>query len=86
MRSAAKLLTVAAGVAALAACNKHTQQANSAANQEMSIDDNLTSSGADNSNAQIETLPPDESSTTPSGQLNDGQDSPDANTIGNGDQ
>jgi len=82
MRNAAKVLIVAFGVAALAACSKPQQ--NQAASQDMSIDDNLSSSGAD-SNAQIETLPPDESSTTPSGELNEGQDAPDVNTLGNGD-
>ena len=81
MRNAAKVLILASSVAALAACNK--QQQNQAATQDMSIDDNLSSSGAD-SNAQIETLPPDESSTTPSGELNEGQDNPDINATGNG--
>ena len=36
-------------------------------------------------NAQIETLPPDESSTTPSEQLQSGYDNPDVNDLGNGD-
>jgi hypothetical protein len=35
-------------------------------------------------NAQIETLPPDESSTTPSNQLQTGYDSPEVNDLGNG--
>ena len=83
MRNAAKVLILASGVAALAGCNEK-QDRNEAATHEMSLDDNLSSSGAD-SNAQIETLPPDESSTTPSGELNEGQDVPDANAIGNGD-
>ncbi|HEX8840331.1 MAG TPA: hypothetical protein VF750_07670 [Sphingomicrobium sp.] len=82
MRNAAKVLILASGLAMLAACNKQQDQ-NQAATQEMSLDDNLSSSGAD-SNAQIETLPPDESSTTPSGELNEGQDSPDVNAVGNG--
>jgi hypothetical protein len=81
MRNAAKVLILVFGVAALGACNKPSQQ-NEASTQDMGIDDNLSSAGGD-SNAQIETLPADESSTTPSGELNDGQDAPDANAIGN---
>jgi hypothetical protein len=82
MRNAAKVLTLAFGVAALAGC--HKQQQNQAATQDMSIDDNLSATGAD-SNAQFETLPPDESSTTSNGELNEGQDGPDVNSVGNGD-
>jgi hypothetical protein len=36
-------------------------------------------------NADIETLPPDESSTTPSNQLQNGFDNPDVNDLGNSD-
>jgi hypothetical protein len=50
----------------------------------MSIEDNLSTSGAD-ANADIETLPPDESSTTSNGELNQGDDNPDVNDVGNGD-
>jgi hypothetical protein len=82
MRSAAKVLILAFGVAAVSAC--HNQQQNQAATQDMSIDDNLTTSGAD-SNAQIETLPADESSTTSNGELNGGEDNPDVNSLGNDD-
>ena len=78
MRNAAKVLIVTFGAAALAACAKHSEQ-NQAATQEMSIDDNLSAGGAD-TNTQIETLPPDESSTTSNGELNDGQDQPDVST------
>ena len=82
MRNAARLLILAVGVAALAAC--HRQPQNQAATQDMSIEDNLSANGADYS-ANIETLPPDESSTTSSGELNQGDDNPDVNDVGNGD-
>ena len=52
--------------------------------QDLSIDDNL-SSGQLPGNAQIETLPPDEGSTTPSNQLQNGYDNPDVNDLGNSD-
>ena len=82
MRNAARVLILAFGVAALGAC--HRQQQNQAATQDMSIEDNLSANGADYS-ANIETLPPDESSTTSSGELNQGDDNPDVNDVGNGD-
>lgn len=82
MRDAAKVLILAFGVATLGAC--HKQQQNQAANQDMSIEDNLSTNGAD-ANADIETLPPDESSTTSNGELNQGDDNPDVNDVGNGD-
>jgi hypothetical protein len=71
---------VAGAVVAVGGCSRGEQ--NNATTQDMSIDDNLTSSGAD-TNAQIETLPPDESSTTSSGELNDGDDGADVNGLGN---
>ena len=83
MRNAPKLLIPALGLAILAACHKQPQQI-AAANQDMSIDDNL-GSGEVSDNAQIETLPPDESSATPSKQLQSGDDNPDVNDLGNGD-
>jgi len=82
MRNAASFLILAFGVVALAAC--HKQQQNQAASQDMSIDDNLSVNGAD-SNAAIETLPPDESSTASNGELNQGDDNPDVNDVGNSD-
>jgi hypothetical protein len=74
------VIVLAFGVAALGAC--HKQQQNQAATQDMSIEDNLSVNGAD-TNADIETLPPDESSTTPSNQLQNGYDNPDVNELGN---
>ena len=82
MRNAASILIIASGVVALAAC--HKQQQNQAATQDMSIDDNLSTNGAD-FNATIETLPPDESSTASNGELNQGEDNPDVNDVGNSD-
>lgn len=81
MRNAAKILTLIVGAAALAGCNKRAAQSQ-ADNQEMAIDDNLTT-GAVPDNAQIETLPQDESSATPSNQLQTGYDNPDVNDLGN---
>ncbi|HZU51777.1 MAG TPA: hypothetical protein VE968_07875 [Sphingomicrobium sp.] len=82
MRNAARFLIPILGVAALAAC--HKQHQNQVASQDMSIEDNLSDNGTD-SNASIETLPPDESSTTSNGELNQGEDNPDVNDVGNGD-
>jgi hypothetical protein len=65
----------------LGACHKQQQQ--QAADQNMSMDEGI----ADNQvagNADIETLPADESSTTPSNQLQNGFDSPDVNDVGPG--
>ncbi len=82
--SAAKVLILTAGIAALAACHKPAPQANVSVNEDLSLDDNL-SAGQVPANAEIETLPPDESSTTSSGELNKGEDKPDVNDVGNGD-
>jgi hypothetical protein len=81
MRNAARTLILALEAAALAACNKHPSQ-NEAASQEMSIDGNFVA-GQLPANAEIETLPPDESSGTSSGELNSGQDNPDVNDLSN---
>ena len=78
MRNAARFLTIAFGAGALAACHKPAPSQN----QDMSIEDNLTASGLP-ANAEIETLPPDESSTTPSNQLQNGYDNPQVNDLGN---
>ena len=66
-------------VLALAGCSKQPPHNN----QDMTIDDNL-SAGQPPPNAEIETLPADESSTTPSNQLQSGFDNPDVNSFGNG--
>jgi len=81
MRNAARILTLALGALALAACHKQPQQI-AAANQDMSVDDNLAT-GQLPANAEIETLPPDESSGTSNGELSKGDDNPDVNDLGN---
>ena len=80
MRNAARFLTLFVGATALAGCNKAAT--NEAANQDMSVEGNLAY-GQLPANAEIETLPPDESSTTSSGELNSGDDNPDVNDLGN---
>jgi hypothetical protein len=80
MRSAAKLLPLLIGLGAVAACNKAAT--NEAANQDMPVEGNIAY-GDIPDNAEIETLPPDESSVTTSGELNSGDDNPDVNDLGN---
>ena len=64
---------------ALGACNKQQQQAqNNVISMDAGIPDNQVAAG----NAEIETLPADESSTTPSNQLQNGFDNPDVNGVG----
>lgn len=81
MRNAAKYLIVASAAIAVAACNKKAPQA-ADQNQLMSPDANL-SSGQIPPNAEIETLPPDESSEATNGELSTGDDNPDVNDLGN---
>lgn len=76
MRAALKLLVVAAMVGASAACHK-TQQKPPDQNV-MSMEDDLMNGGTPE-NADVETLPPDESSGTPSNELANGADNPDVN-------
>jgi hypothetical protein len=71
----------ALGALALVACHKQPQQT-AALTQDMSIDDNLAA-GQLPANAEIETLPPDESSGTSNGELSKGDDNPDVNDLGN---
>jgi hypothetical protein len=70
---------LAIGAMALAACHKAQPQQN----QAMTIDDNVVASDLPD-NAEIETLPPDESSVTSNGELVKGDDNPDVNELGNG--
>ena len=83
MQNAAKILMIfgLGAAVALGACAKQ-KQAQEAQNANISLEDNLAS-GQIPPNAQIETLPPDESSTTPSNQLQKGYDNPDVNDLGN---
>jgi hypothetical protein len=82
MRPALKILVAAAIPLAFAGCHKTPQQ-----EQNISIDDDLMNGGTQQgaqSNAEVETLPADESSTTPSNQLQNGSDNPDVNDIATG--
>lgn len=83
MRSArlptAGMIPLAAlGALALGACHKQSQQDQ---DQNIAIDEGVPQNEVAG-NADIETLPPDESSTTPSNQLQNGFDNPDVNDIG----
>jgi len=75
MRNARTLIAIAAAVAGLAGCSKGQDQRNQ--DQNMAIDEGMP--GGIPANADIETLPADESSTTPSNQLQNGIDGPDVN-------
>ena len=78
MRNARTILAIGTAVLALGACNKQQQQAK---DQNIAIDAGVPDNGMAG-NAQIETLPADESSTTPSNQLQNGYDNPDVNDLG----
>ena len=71
-------LTVALSIAALAlaACHKDKAQTNE---QNMAVDEGMPTTAG---NADIEALPADESSTTSSGQLQNGFDDADVNEAG----
>lgn len=69
MRDASKLMLVLTVAAGLAACNKP-------ANENNVVVDNDAATPAD-----IEALPPDESSATPSNELVNGDDNPDVNDV-----
>lgn len=78
MPNAKTVLALSMAALALAGCHKQQPQQN----QEIAIDEG----GGNNqmlANADIETLPPDESSATPSNQLQNGSDNPDVNDLGN---
>jgi hypothetical protein len=78
MPNVAKILILTLGVTALPACQKQQPQHN----QDITIDQNMPSSELP-ANAEIETLPADESSSTPSNQLQNGYDNPNVNELGN---
>lgn len=74
----AKIVALAV-VLGLGACGKQQQPAqNNVISMDEGIPDNQFAAG----NADIETLPADESSTTPSSQLQNGSDNPDVNGLG----
>ena len=72
----ANSLIVPFALAALAGCHKSqpVDQNVGIANQTVEMNGSM---------ADIETLPPDESSTTPTNQLENGFDNPDVNDLGN---
>ena len=72
-------MTIALGAAALAAAACQKQQAQ---DQNISIDEGIPTNQVSAGNADIETLPADESSTTPSNQLQNGFDNPEVNDLG----
>lgn len=63
----------------LGGCQKHQQQ--QPQDQNIAIDEGIPDNEVAD-NADIETLPADESSATPSNQLQNGFDNPDVNDIG----
>ena len=77
MRNARMILAIGIAALAIGACNKQQQ----AKDQNIAIDAGVPDNGMAG-NAQIETLPADESSTTPSNQLQNGYDNPDVNDLG----
>jgi hypothetical protein len=72
------ILAIGIAVLAVGACNKQQQQPK---DQNIAIDADVPDNGMAG-NAQIETLPADESSATPSNQLQNGYDNPDVNDLG----
>jgi hypothetical protein len=84
MRSVRIMLVLAASALALLGCHKKPQ-ALPADQNTISMEDELMNGGTP-ANADIETLPPDESSGTPSNELANGTDNPDVNdTVTNSD-
>lgn len=71
MPNADRLIVAALAAGALAACN----QSKPPPEQNIVIDNEV------DANAEIETLPADESSTVPSNQLVNGDDNPDVNDL-----
>jgi cobalamin biosynthesis protein CbiD len=67
---------LAAAACAIAACHKQQAQQQ---NQDIAVGVPMTNETM--ANADIETLPPDESSSTPSNQLESGSDNPDVNDL-----
>ena len=82
MPNAKSAIFLATALLALPAC--HRQQQEQAQNQDMTADQGVAENQLP-ANADIETLPADESSATPSNQLENGADNPDVNSLGNTD-
>jgi hypothetical protein len=79
MPNALRLIALVLAVT-LGACGQKAPE--NADNQDLAIEDNLVTGLP--ANADIETLPPDESSGTSPAELNAGDDNPDVNDLGNG--
>ncbi|MGE5562146.1 MAG: hypothetical protein ACM3ZV_02425 [Bacillota bacterium] len=73
MQNAKTIIALAIAALAAAGCSKEKPQQD----QNLSIDAGIPDNQVAADNAQIETLPADESSTTPSNQLQSGYDNPD---------
>ena len=71
MPNADRLIIAAVAAAALAGCSQGKQPP----------EQNIVMDNEVDANAQIETLPPDESSAIPSNQLANGADNPDVNDL-----
>lgn len=78
MRNAKMIVALGIAGLALGACNKQQTPKD----QNIAIDEGVPDNQMAG-NADIETLPADESSTTPSNQLQNGFDNPDLNDLGN---
>ena len=76
MRNARKIVALGIVAAALGACHKQDAETNS---QTMSMDEGMPNQVA--ANADLEMLPADESSTTPSNQLQNGFDDSDVGDL-----
>ena len=76
MPVAMRSVLLTAAVCALAACHKQQPQ-----QQDQNISLGVPMTNETLANADIETLPPDESSATPSNQLESGSDNPDVNDL-----
>jgi ABC-type uncharacterized transport system auxiliary subunit len=76
MPNAKTIVMLGAAALTLGACHKQQQAAQ---NNDMPMDDAVPENEVPADNAQIETLPADESSATPSNQLQNGFDAPDVN-------
>jgi hypothetical protein len=70
MRDASKLILTLAVAAGLTACNKPANE-----NNVVTVDNDAATP------ADVEALPPDESSATPSNELANGDDNPDVNDV-----
>jgi hypothetical protein len=75
----AKMIVAAVGLAVLALGACHKKQA--AQDQNISMDADIPDNQVASGNIDMGTLPADESSTTPSNQLQNGFDNPDVNAV-----